>query len=795
MSETMKMDLAASGLTVEDIHAREAGPAELAACSLNGRAHDAYVIPYFDIHGLALPFYRVKNPDSKPKYKQPKNTANHLYFPPGFLECLNKSVKDGRRWVILTEGEKKAAYCCKLGIPCVAIGGVDSWRNRTLLLPKETKLSGSYGQQGLLQAKLPSIDDTIPEISVMATGLADLIVACNTNDLTFIIIFDADDMAGIGSGLKQDVQRAAAQLGYELRFQGLGVSQIRQAILPLGHGVKMGLDDFMLRDGAPALIELLEHTMAARNAFPRHPNPRLYINSKLQGKVSRREAQSIALAVLCELDASGRRLRSSSGSVPYYFDEDTYRLMPAALMHKHGQPLHESVFGAYLYTKFALNAGDTRLLTWLASQYTAEEPIEEVEPQSVCCLHPNKPDHICYQLSDSHFAIIGPNKKEPIIIVTNGTDGILFEQDRVEPVNIDALLKLFNQQLHQQLEPWWLNILGSIAMVKGDKARKHAALLYYLSPFLNRWRGSQLPIELMIGEPGSGKSSVYNLRLTVLTGRPSLRNVPNDIRDWHASVTDAGGLHVIDNVQFTNKDLKQRLSDEMCRIVTEPDPHVEMRQLYTTSSQARYPIKVTFALTAISTPFQNADLIQRSAIFNLEAIKSSIDSDWVGHQLEKIGGREKFLAHHLVFLHKFLSAVVYGGFWETEYQASHRLAHYEQNLRIAGELFNMKVDWLPEMLFDSMSSNMAAADWTLQGLQAFAELVHDGKQLNKFTAGDIATWMQDEDDFRDNPQLISSRSLGRYMVDHKQTVVNVAGIVTAGMQGNRRTYKAQKKGD
>ena len=210
---------------------------EIAACGIPQRSVDGYVIPYFDIKGAPVQFYRVRllNPNDGIKYRQSSKEANHIYFPKGF-------DIHGEDYVIITEGEKKAACAVKSGFKgCVAVSGVDSWRNRTLALPKDTKLE-SRPNTGQLLAKVPSGDSeqTVQmfESSTLAEGMQDLIDACVRFKKQVIIIYDSDE----DGGCKLEVQRAAARLGYELRYRGLPLDHIRQLVLP-SRGSKVGLDD------------------------------------------------------------------------------------------------------------------------------------------------------------------------------------------------------------------------------------------------------------------------------------------------------------------------------------------------------------------------------------------------------------------------------------------------------------------------------------------------------------------------------------------------------------------------
>ena len=572
---------------------------------------------------------------------------------------------------------------------------------------------------------------------------------------------------------------------------GVPLVQIRQLILPNG-SAKMGIDDFLVQEGADTLKELIQAVLERRNAFPRHPNTKAYVNRRLQkGRLTRKDAQSIALSVLSELDAGGKRLIAESTNTSYYFDERTHKLMPVIMMHTHGEPLHETPFGQLLYKRFNVSAADNKITPWIASQYTGEQPIDPVEPQRILAL-PNRPDHIAYQISDSQFALVGPDPKHPMKVLTNGAEGLLFEQGHVDPIDGDELVKEFNKQRKKKVKPWWLEVVKSVNIKEDDDHIKtFAALLYYISPWLNRWRGSQLPVEIIVGEPNSGKSSMCSLRLAILTGRPVLRNMPKDLRDWHTSIGASGGLHVIDNVAFTNKELRQRLSDEMCRITTEPSPSVEMRKLYTTATQQRIPVNVTFALTSIQQPFHNIDLIQRAAVLKMSAVEGALDSDWVGHQMEKFGGRISWLAHHMLVIHKFLNEVVNEGSWDSEYRAAHRLAHYEQNLGVMADVLGINADWLPDLLAEARDRTLSESDWALEGLKKFAEMVRS-KSKGKpkaFPASEITNWASMNEEFEENAQLTNVRRLGRYMQSHKQTILRVTGITEVGTSGNRKMYQ------
>ena len=794
MDPAILTDLGASGLEPSDLNAREVGPTELATTNSPQGAR-GYVIPYYDLVGAPIPFYRVRLFDQKYKYSQAKGSANQVYFPPQLLKVLKASIKadsQGTPYVILTEGEKKAAAGVKAGFPTIAIGGVDNWRSRTILLPKDTKFEQNYGRNKSIKAKLPTSQVQLPELSTLANGMQQLIDLLKNNKLTIIIIFDTDSDSL--TGIKVEVQRAAAMLAYELCFKGIEATNIRQVILPkLGQKSKIGLDDFLMSQGPKALSDLIAEALAKRSAFPRHPNPRAYIGSRLEAShLKRKDAQSVSLSILAELDAQGQRLISKDTRQPFFFNESTHRLMPAGLLQRHGEPYHETSFGAHLYQQFGLSAADSKVITWLATQYLGEPTVIEASPKRVLAFtEGSKTNNIAVQMSDSQFIEVTSDPSNPIRACNNGSVGILFEQDQVESLDADEVVKEFNKQLAQPIKPWWLEVLSELNFQGGDSARDHAAILCYISPFISRWRGTQLPVEIVTGEAGSGKSSIYNLRLSILTGRPLLRNIPSDLKDWHASIVNTGGLHVIDNVHFTNKDLKQSLSDGMCRIVTEPNPYVEMRRLYTTSGQIRSSVNVTFAMTAIQQPFYNVDLIQRAAVFSLDALGTGKDGDWVTHQLAKFGGRLKWYAHQLVVLHKFLVAACDSKKWNDTYRATHRLAHYEQSLQIAADILGINSSGIVNTLKRSTEEVLSEADWALEGLKEFAKEYYLMFSDKVFSAKYVAEWSLNNEDYDENSQLTNARRLGRYIQTHKNMLKQQIGIIEQGSKANKRVYIIQ----
>lgn len=88
---------------------------------------DGYAIPYFDPAGtqqLHVNYRLHVKPDSiLKKYMMPTGQASAIYFPPGLAAVL--AAVPG--YLLITEGEKKAARAVQSGIPCVALQGVWNW--------------------------------------------------------------------------------------------------------------------------------------------------------------------------------------------------------------------------------------------------------------------------------------------------------------------------------------------------------------------------------------------------------------------------------------------------------------------------------------------------------------------------------------------------------------------------------------------------------------------------------------------------------------------------------------------
>lgn len=784
-------DLSNSGLDPADIRAKPMGPPEKQAVGAP-LGVEGYAIPYFSIDGKPLPFYRTKLYDrDKVKYLQVADQPNHIYFPPRFWALVQKLLVRGElKYIIWTEGEKKAAKAVKEGFPCVAVGGVDSWRSRTLAVPKEATISQK--PTGGLSIKLPQGKGVSEGMDTVAVGFKDLIDFTVRHKIPIIILYDTDAPVANGQakysvGISQEVQRAAATLGFELRHRGVAMKNVRHLVLPCINEEKTGLDDYLIEMGRGGLLKLVEDNLARKSAFPRHPNPRDYVNRALQkGNISRSEQMALALAVLSDLDARGQRLRDPDAGLLYYFDNSDKSLTPVAFT---GKPdFAESPFGQKLYRDYNLGFNDMRILGWISTQFSAEEPIADVQPEKVMTW---RGDTLYYHINNGLMARV---TKDRIDLIDNGEDGVLFEADLIQEMSDQDFRLALKSVQAQPLENWWEPVLNS-TRIKEDSDdgalnhRKLLSLLYYVSPWFYRWHGTQLPVEITWGEAGSGKSTLFELRLSILTGIPKLRNSPSDLKDWNASLASSGALHVTDNVQLHNNDLRNRLSDEICRLITEPSPSIEQRKLYSDTALIRIPVRVVFGITAIKQPFTNVDIIQRAIITELDKGTDAgltYDAQWKEHQLAGRGGRPTWLAHHLLFVQRMLQVIQTS--WDPKYKAKYRLINIEQLLQIASKVVGEEGNWIPNHLEKTRDQRAQDADWTLEGLKAFRDLWVDrykgaAPQMG-FTLQNIVEWAEQDDEFKGCQLLTNSRTLKRYIEGHKHTVATTAKVLATDKMKN-----------
>lgn len=610
----------------------------------------------------------------------------------------------------------------------------------------------------------------------LAAGFKELVEEIIAGGLTVVL--------WIGDGTDRNIQREVANLAMELKFHGVPFANVRQY------------------KGTRLVDASLKLALSPMSAFPRHPNIRAYIADKIGdtgAKLTRREQMEIGLAILSDMEANGARIRSTNDNGYYYFNQSTRELVRASIMYGKELIVH-SDFVQYIYTKYGVSPNDNQILRWFATQFASEEPIHRSRSYKVLMAEPRQESTFAMQVGASEFITLDCREGSgggEARIVTNGTGGILFEKTSVEPLDLEKLdAEMKKQRRHETLPMWWLDVMREVRMEnKDDQYRTMIALLYYVSPWLKGWREMQLPIEVVVGEPGTGKSSLFSMRMKILTGVPDLKGLPATFKDFHASIAQTSGILVADNVHLASRTYRQALSDEMCRIITEPRPTIEMRQLYTTAEVAKFPVHCTFGITSVENVFTNVDFIQRAIIMQLERAYDMelLFGDWVNSKIAARGGREAWLAHQIVALERFFEEVRVS--WNSAYRSKTRLINFEQTLMVMGRVFGMDCAWLPDLLHKTNTRNAVTLDWVLEGLNSFVESAREGNVGRRdkthiyFSAADIVDWAITNDEFEDNHTLTNARRLGRYILTNKTTVLTTTGIkVLKSPSGKNTTY-------
>jgi hypothetical protein len=212
----MLADLERSGLKRADAIRMRVQP--LVADSMRALSKEAildpgYKLPYFNLDGKTDPLYfRLRRlpqteDDNSPagfRYWQPADSIPRLYMPPLLGKGLTwqQVAEDTKTAIYITEGEKKSAKACLMGLACAAVGGV--WN---------------------IKSKKAQVN-LIPDLKNIEWENRDV-----------VIVYDAD-VAGRAS-----LQGALHALARELTKEGARVFQIN---LPPETDRKIGLDDYLI---------------------------------------------------------------------------------------------------------------------------------------------------------------------------------------------------------------------------------------------------------------------------------------------------------------------------------------------------------------------------------------------------------------------------------------------------------------------------------------------------------------------------------------------------------------------
>lgn len=792
----IEQDLAHLRLEPKDIDARPLTQMDHEQLGFN-QPIAGYRIPYFDINGRPVKHSRIRQVSIAParralpaangrklistasstsgqavalpgSFIRTSKDETRIYFPIGFAaklrtpNVLTVPMSDDS-WLATTrtsQGQPALSNKSRAVTPLII---VDDERVAAYIMQHHNMLAVAVQGPAGWQAH-----------AGLAEGFKELVEEVIQGDLCVVL--------WIGDGQDRNIQREVANLAMELKFSGVAFNNIRQ-YLPT-----------KLTDAS------LKLALSPASAFPRHPNIRQYVQSKIGDsgtKLTRRDQMEIGLAILSDMEANGARIRSTNDNGYYYFDRGSRELVRASIMYGKELIVH-SDFVQYIYTRYGISPNDNQILRWFATQFAAEEPIQRTRSHKVLLAEPRQDSTFAMQVGASEFIYIEDCENAEAKIATNGTNGILFEKTSVAPLDLEKLQSELAKQREKEVLPmWWQKVMREVRMeTKDDDYRTLVALLYYVSPWLKGWREIQLPIEVVVGEPGTGKSSLFEMRLKISTGVPDLKGLPATFKDFHASIAQTSGILVADNVHLISPSYRQALSDEMCRIVTERRPSIEMRQLYTTADVAKFPVHCVFGITSVENVFTKVDFLQRTILMQLERAYESelLFGDWVNNKIDERGGREAWLAHQIVALERFFQIVREE--WNPDYRSRTRLIHFEQSLVLMAKVFGEDVsNWLPDLLHRVNTKNAVTLDWVLEGLNSYVEHVRahpvkkDGDYIY-FASADIVEWASVQDEFEDNHTLTNARRLGRYITTNKTTVMSTTGIRVMKSPSGKNIYYA-----
>jgi len=749
-----------------------------------------YVVPYHGLDAKPLSFYRVKvleslNGEKPPKYLQPKATGNHLYVPKLLGNLQPHWARDPKVTLFLTEGEKKALAGVQAGLTTVAVGGVYSWRTHIHSMKR-----GVVRVEDKPAARIVHLDDRGEK--AYREDVAPEFTAINWQDREVVLIFDSD------ATLNDEVQRAAFELANWLADHGARPIQIsladrisrnRLAAAKWPAGSKIGLDDLLCLD--PTYSDRLSDPewRVSEGFRPLPQDPHVWVQGQLNSSkgADRATQERVSSFAISWLDANGTRFMGADGTY-YYFDSETRVLHDFKIGAGGLATLRETSFGHLVVEQLGLDPVDSATLGRLIGLFPLGAEI--ISPFRVIGQVPSQPDVIYYQVSDADVMRVSADGLE---LISNGDDGVLFYRGVVEPLDLDALAAACDDWKRPR-EPLWHKALSTLNLTPmGDlsveESQKLLTCLAYMSPWLNRWRGLMLPLEIAVGEANSGKTFMFNLRKGVLTGRPSLGGLADDFKGWVSSLGAAPAMWICDNLGNVKSEYWHRLNDELARLITDPEPSIELRKLYTTATVYRVPITATFAITTIKNPFTAPDVLQRALLYTLSAIPiGERNPDWY---TERLAARTAWVAEHLNVLHLFLKAVQTD--WQGSYKSGYRLVHFEQALMILGKVLGWKMDKIVAGLPGVVSATVAAYDPMVEALATFVEEWE--RPRRRVRVQEICDWATSDPGERFGALRAFGNEIQfmKYIISHKYDIEQSTGIVVA-KEGNSTVFIIPGKG-
>jgi len=316
--------------------------------------------------------------------------------------------------------------------------------------------------------------------------------------------------------------------------------------------------------------------------------------------------------------------------------------------------------------------------------------------------------------------------------------------------------------------------------VVGNEDKILLALIMYVWPWLRGWRDLQMPILYFQGEPASGKTSMAELIQLVTTGKTNLQSLPEKYDDFCSILVNYGGALFFDNVGSINNKSAVQIQNLLSRIVTDPNGHITVRRLYRNLEVFKAPVQCCIGFTGIGLPFKQPDFLSRTLVFRFRA-SGRIDDDWVKRQFEKHGGREGWLAHHVVFLQHFFQT--YDDHCKSQGEerlGRFRVKRFLRALETVAIVFKMDWRWIGPYLDHRVKETIRSSDHVIIGIEAFRSFWGYNR---KFKVRDIVDFIEtasselDVGFLSENPILTHSWKLGQYISGHEQILRDGLGLV------------------
>jgi hypothetical protein len=699
----------------------------------------AYQIPYFSMSGASAGFARLRlfppittSDGHTQRYFQPTGSTPHLYFPP--LLDWDALARDPEKALIITEGEKKAAKACQEGLSTIGVGGVWNWRVR---LDKGEAI-------------------TLPEVDAFSWSKRAVDIIPDSD------AWRAEKMVQVLSGFYA--------LGMELQRRGAHVRIVR---LPETPGSKVGLDDWLVKEGSPAseALQRLErmdladpqlHRIAAwwqpwnsrqqRAAELAHTDLAKAVNGIRLGQLKPFEKKrDIADLAVRDLRNRGRFIRTDEDEL-LYFDTKAKTL----------ERIVGADFLAALCDRLGLNSTEEET-KFVHAEILNQARVhgERAAVHQFAFWDKHKQTLYVWAGNGTIYTCDGTAIKQ----TDNGTDGVLFKEDPLfEPVVPD--LACSEDAFH-----------AAFQFLPVEDLSQPGATLAVLKTWLLSTFFQELllvrPILTIFGEQNSGKSSTARFLGLLLFGKHfevgGFRTDKSGESDFLAAITNQR-LITYDNADSP----APWLGDHLARAAT--GAVILRRRYHTTNDLVSYRPRCFIILTSRDPRWNRDDVAKRLLPIRLHSLAQEGNMPEGTLQENILHARPKVFGGLLQILNRAVGAMTSD---EQPYRSSHRLADFHRvGASIAramqvGPLF----EWGMENLNQSQLDLLGESDERLDSIRSWTEGFTGGLSEVRLPVGDLFVALKDRfpGAERDFP-FRSPNALGSWLARNKELIKSQLGV-------------------